>query len=213
MNIKTTISFLLAVVISNSASRLNAAEFAVQVFDQIGQPLADTVIESPGSPVTVAPEEIAVIDQVNKRFVPMVIAVKTGQRVNFPNYDNIRHHVYSFSEIKQFSTELYADNPASPVSFDRAGIATLGCNIHDSMIGYVFVSAWNDAGVTDASGIVRFSQESIPDEIIVWHPWSNDPNNRRTVSTQSVEDGDTLEVHLNITAPEQVFGFRALSTQ
>ncbi len=213
MNLKTSMIFLLAVVVSHSANRLHAAEFAVQVFDQTGKPLANAVIESPGDAVSYAPEEIAVIDQVNKRFVPMVIVIKTGQRVNFPNYDNIRHHVYSFSDIKQFSTELYADNPSSPITFERAGVAALGCNIHDSMVGYVYVSDWNDAGVTDESGILRFSQENIPDEISVWHPWSSDPNNRRTVSTQSVREGGTLEVRLNITAPNQIFGFKALSAQ
>jgi len=195
------------------AGALNAADFTVQVSDQTGKPLANAVIESPGTPVTSAPEEVAVIDQVNKRFVPMVIAIKTGQRVNFPNYDNIRHHVYSFSDIKQFSTELYADNPASPITFDRAGVAALGCNIHDSMVGYVFVSDWEDVQVTDESGAVRFSHDTIPEQITVWHPWSSDPSNRRTVSTESVREGGILEVRLSITAPNQIFGFKALSAQ
>jgi plastocyanin len=190
-----------------------AAEFSVMVLDQDGQAVANAVIESPGLAIANAPAEIAIIAQVNKRFVPMVIAIQRGQRVNFPNNDNIRHHVYSFSEIKQFSTELYADVPGEPVLFDRAGVAVLGCNIHDSMIGYIFVSDWQNVAVTDVSGRVHFSQDIIPDEIKIWHPWSDDPDNQRVVDTSSITDGGTLEIRLSITNPEKVFGFRALSSQ
>lgn len=187
-----------------------AAEFAVLVVDQQGMPVANAVIESPGVAVTKAPMEIAIIDQVNKRFVPMVIAIQKGQSVNFPNKDNIRHHVYSFSSIKQFSTELYADIPGDPVIFEQSGLAVLGCNIHDSMVGYIYVSEWQNVTTSDASGLVRFKQSAIPEEIVIWHPWSNDEDNRRTVSTATVSEGGTLEVQLNITNPERAFGFRAL---
>lgn len=187
-----------------------AAEFAVLVVDQQGMPVANAVVESPGVAVVNAPSEVAIIDQVNKRFVPMVIAVQKGQSVNFPNNDNIRHHVYSFSEIKQFSTELYADTPGDPVTFDQSGVAVLGCNIHDSMVGYIYVSDWQNVGVSDASGVVHVSQIAIPEQIVIWHPWSNDKENRRVVSTAAISEGGTLEVQLNITNPERAFGFRAL---
>lgn len=190
-----------------------AAEFAVLVIDQQGIPVANAVIESPGAAVTEAPARIAIIDQMNKRFVPMVIAIQRGQSVDFPNNDNIRHHVYSFSAIKQFSTELYADTPGAPVTFDQPGIAVLGCNIHDSMIGYIYVSDWQDVEVSDASGIVHFNQNSIPEQLVIWHPWSNDTDNRRVVSTSGVSEGGTLQVQLSITNPERVFGFRAIRDQ
>ncbi len=83
-----------------------AADVRVLVLDQNGQPLANAVIESRHEALQRVPDEIAVIDQVNKRFEPMVIAIAQGQSVNFPNNDNIRHHVYSFSPIRQFSNEM-----------------------------------------------------------------------------------------------------------
>lgn len=202
------ISFLC--VLGLPPAYVSAAEFAVLVVDQQGMPVANVVVESPGVAVTEASSEIAIIDQLNKRFVPMVVAIQKGQSVNFPNNDNIRHHVYSFSAIKQFSTELYADTPGAPVTFDQSGIAVLGCNIHDSMVGYIYVSEWQNFSVSDASGLVRFNQSTIPEQIIIWHPWSNDKDNRREVSTASVNEGGTLEVQLNITNPERAFGFRAL---
>lgn len=188
-----------------------AAEFSISVIDQNGNPVSNAVIESPLNAVTRAPTDVAVIDQIDKRFVPMVIAIQQGQHVNFPNNDNIRHHVYSFSPIRQFSTELYADIPGDPVLFDKAGVAVLGCNIHDSMVGYIYVSASQDVAVTDATGVVSFTGTSVPEELTIWHPWSADADNQRKVSTTSISSGGRMEVTLTINEPAQVFGFRALN--
>jgi len=195
------------------ATAASAAELQVRIVDHNGQALADAVVESPVALVQQAPADIAVMDQVNKRFVPMVIAIQQGRAVNFPNNDNIRHHVYSFSPIKQFSTELYADVHGEPVQFETAGVAVLGCNIHDSMVGYIYVSAFEHVAVTDTSGMVRFTHERLPDTIRVWHPWSTDPDNRREVSTADIPADGILQVQLTIRPPEQAFGFRALGTQ
>lgn len=196
------------------AQAMSATTVAIRVLDQNGEPLDNAVLELPIAPVQQAPATVAIIDQINKRFVPMVIAIERGQQVNFPNNDNIRHHVYSFSEIRQFSTELYADIPGEPIAFDKEGIAVLGCNIHDSMVGYIFVSAWQHVAVTDATGRVTFDlgdTSSLPATLQVWHPWSTDPEQKREVSTAGLVAGGELEVTLTINRPEQVFGFRALS--
>ena len=72
-----------------------------------------------------------------------------------PNRDNIRHHVYSFSPAKRFELPLYAGVPTQPVLFDKAGVVVLGCNIHDWMIGYIYVSDSPWFGKTGADGTVR----------------------------------------------------------
>ncbi|MCP5358819.1 MAG: methylamine utilization protein [Pseudomonadales bacterium] len=185
----------------------------ILVTDQQGKAVANAVVEIPRNPVTRAPETVAIIDQINKHFVPMVIAVQRGQRVNFPNNDNIRHHVYSFSAIKQFSTELYADIPGNPIEFDKAGVAVLGCNIHDSMVGYIYVSEWQQFAVSDDNGIARFEDIQTPDEVLVWHPWSQDPDNRRIVRTIDGVSGGRFTIQIPIAEPAQVFGFRALITE
>lgn len=188
-----------------------AAQLPVLVLDQEGRPLANAVVESRHEALQQTPSAIAVIDQVNKRFVPMVIAIARGQSVNFPNNDNIRHHVYSFSPIRQFSTELYADVHGDPILFDTPGIAVLGCNIHDSMVGYIYVSEFAHVGVTDAEGRVTLAMAELPPSLSVWHPWSTDPDGRREVSALVPDADGTLRVQLNVRQPEQVFGFRALT--
>ncbi len=187
------------------------ADLSVLVLDQNGQPLANAVVESRHEALQQVPNEIAVIDQVNKRFVPMVIAIARGQSVNFPNNDNIRHHVYSFSPIRQFSTELYADVHGDPILFDQAGIAVLGCNIHDSMVGYIYVSEYAHVAVTDAEGRARLSMSELPPSLSIWHPWSTDPDNRRELRAPAPDPDGNLRVQLQVQPPEQVFGFRALT--
>ena len=51
----------------------------------------------------------------------------------------MRHHVYSFSPAKKFELKLYTGTPSNPVLFDRPGVAVLGCNIHDQMVGWIVV--------------------------------------------------------------------------
>ena len=192
------------------ASLANATQFSVKVIDQNGRPVSDAAVETNAKAVSGPVNEIAVIDQIDKRFVPKVIAVQKGQRVTFPNKDNIRHHVYSFSPIRQFSTELYADVPGEPILFDQAGIATLGCNIHDSMVGYIFVSEWSNVDTTDAEGMVFFSTEQSPSFVNVWHPWSSVADKQQRIDVTGLAEGDELLIELQINEPNQSFGFKAL---
>lgn len=81
----------------------------------------------------------AVMDQKNRMFIPHVLPIQTGTSVRFPNSDDIRHHVYSFSPAKPFQLPLYKGTPANPEVFDRAGVVTLGCNIHDQMSAFIVI--------------------------------------------------------------------------
>ena len=113
-------------------------------------------------------EQVAIMDQVDRQFLPRVIAIQKGQRVKFPNSDDIRHHVYSFSPTKPFEIKLYKGSNVDPVLFDKAGIGTLGCNIHDGMVGHIYVSDGEITSVSDSNGIASFDQ-LVPESVIVWH--------------------------------------------
>jgi plastocyanin len=119
-----------------------AADLNVEVRDLSGKPLADTVVfvtPLSGSPHRPAHTPRTTIDQVNKEFTPLVSIVETGTEVSFPNSDNIRHSIYSFSPAKAFTAKLYSGNQAPPVIFDNSGLVVLGCNIHDAMVAWVVV--------------------------------------------------------------------------
>lgn len=118
-----------------------SATVQVTVQDAAGQPLARAAVflESAEARRLVRPLADAEMGQQNLKFVPEVLVVPVGTAVRFPNHDTVRHHVYSFSPAKKFELKLYAGVPANPVVFDQAGVAVLGCNIHDHMVGWVLV--------------------------------------------------------------------------
>ncbi len=118
----------------------------------------------------------AVMDQKNRAFMPHVVIVPVGSTVEFPNSDNISHQVYSFSPAKKFQLPLYRGNVNPPIVFDKPGVVTLGCNIHDKMRGYVFVTESPYFGRTDVLGKWR-SEENLPAgsyTVEFWHPLARD---------------------------------------
>ncbi len=68
------------------------------------------------------------------------------------------HHVYSFSEAKTFELALYKGNAHPPLVFDRPGVVVLGCNIHDSMLGYILVVDTPHFASTDAAGALSLDE-------------------------------------------------------
>ncbi len=162
---------LLAAHGSPALSAAGALEATVK--DDRGTPVADAIVSLTRSGAAAAAPHAAtaVMDQQNKEFVPQVLPVPVGAAVTFPNRDNIRHHVYSFSSPKRFELPLYIGTPAAPVVFDKPGVVVLGCNIHDWMVGYVYVVPTPYFGRTAADGRVNLAD--VPPgayEARVWHP-------------------------------------------
>ena len=95
--------------------------------------------------------------QRNEAFNPFVLPVAVGTTVEFPNEDPFRHHVYSFSPAKQFELKLYCGDELQQVNFESPGVVALGCNIHDNILGYIYVVDTNLFGKTDQDGTVTIS--------------------------------------------------------
>jgi plastocyanin len=134
-----------------------AGTVELRVSDAAGAALPEAVVflESAAARAAVKPLPKAEIAQVGRNFDPLVTVVPVGTAVTFPNRDSVRHHVYSFSPIKKFEIKLYVGTPAEPVVFDQAGIAVLGCNIHDQMAAWVIVVPTPWYGKAGADGVVR----------------------------------------------------------
>lgn len=150
-----------------------AATVQVQVTGGDGKPLADAVVflESREARLAVRPASGIEMAQANRQFDPRVLVVPVGSSVEFPNRDTVRHHVYSFSPAKTFELKLYTGTPATPVVFDKTGVAVLGCNIHDNMAAWVVVVDTPYHGRTAASGAVVLA--NVPPgsyRLRVWHP-------------------------------------------
>ncbi len=171
------------------------------VKDEHGKPVADAVVSltAPGAATPAPrPAAAAVMDQQNKEFVPFVLPVTVGTPVTFPNRDNIRHHVYSFSSTKRFELPLYIGTPAAPVVFDKPGSVVLGCNIHDWMVGYVYVLATPYFARTGEEGRARIA-ELAPGtyEARVWHPRLKTDADKTTVPV-TVTAGEPAQVTFSV---------------
>lgn len=130
------ISTILLAVFSG---RLQAGEISVDVLDSAGAPIENAVVYAEAENKVALATAPAVIEQRGRQFNPLVSVMQTGSEITFPNFDSVRHHVYSFSPAKTFELKLYAGVPASPVKFDKAGTVVLGCNIHDFMVAFIEV--------------------------------------------------------------------------
>lgn len=137
-----------------------------------GAPLADAAVavEARGLPARAAAGTQADMAQRERQFQPLLLVVQTGTAVNFPNFDTVRHHVYSFSPVKTFDIKLYTGTPAEPVIFDKPGVAALGCNIHDKMSAHIVVVDTPLFGKTDAQGQLRLDLPAGEHRLRVWHP-------------------------------------------
>jgi plastocyanin len=146
----------------------------VAVHDLNNKPLEDAVVYAePVDAAVPASHDLAhvKIDQVNKEFVPLVTVVRTNTEINFPNSDNFRHSIYSFSQPKIFTTKLYSGKQAPPVLFDKPGVVVLGCNIHDMMAAWVVVVDTPYFTKTGASGTGLLKGLEPGDyRLSVWYP-------------------------------------------
>ncbi len=124
----------------------------VTVTDATGAPLANAVLLVDGVPPLAA--DGYVMDQIDRQFMPHVLTAPVGAEVDFPNSDDVRHHVYSFSDTKPFELRLFKGSEAPPVIFDREGVVVLGCNIHDAMLGYILITDSPRFAVSDEQGRV-----------------------------------------------------------
>ena len=150
-----------------------AATVRVTISDNASAPVADAVVmlEPLAGPLPVKPMSGVQIAQTQRQFSPRVTVVTTGTAITFPNFDTVRHHVYSFSQAKTFELKLYAGTPAAPVVFDKPGIAVLGCNIHDRMAAWVVVvdTPWHTRSL--AGGKAQLDDVAAGSyRLLVWHP-------------------------------------------
>ena len=161
------------------ATGAGAAVLVVKVAKPDGRPVAGAVVmlHGPAGSKPPAPATF-VVDQVNQVFTPDLTVMPVGSTVTFPNSDRVSHQVYSFSPAKKFQLPLYRGTPYPPVTFSKAGIVTLGCNIHDDMIAYLVVTDADWFGRTAKDGSWIASNLPAGDfRVEVWHPRMREATN------------------------------------
>lgn len=157
------------------AGPASASELVVKLATAAGQPIGDAVVMVRPADPGRAPPRLSgpfVMAQRGMQFHPFVLIAPVGAAVSFPNFDPFRHHVYSFSKAKTFELKLYGQDETRKVTFDKAGVVALGCNIHDNMAAYIRVvdTPWAAKAGDDGQAVVRDLPPG-PATVVVWHPY------------------------------------------
>jgi plastocyanin len=134
------------------------------------------------------------VGQKDLTFVPALLPIQVGTRVEFPNMDDTYHNIFSYSPIKRFDLGRYRpeERPIPSVVFDKPGLVTLRCDIHEHMRGLILVLSTPYFVMTDTAG--RFRLDKLPAGHYALKAWVDS----RTTREKPVElrDGQTLHVDL-----------------
>ncbi|GAA0738247.1 hypothetical protein GCM10009106_26210 [Sphingomonas japonica] len=167
----------------------------VKLIDQAGRPVPDAVITvKPSAGIPRGPIRFpwgTSIVQQGIAFNPHVLIVPVGATVAFPNKDKVRHHVYSFSKPARFELKLYGRDESHSYTFKTAGAVAIGCNIHDSMSGFIKVVDTPFAAKSAASGVASIAAiPAGPATVTVWHPRLRARGNEMTWTVPISATGD-----------------------
>jgi plastocyanin len=135
---------------------------------------------------------VAEIKQQELMFIPHLLPVRVGTRVEFPNLDDTYHNIFSFSPPKRFDLGRYRadERPVPSQVFDTPGLVTLRCDIHEHMRAVILVLETPHFVVTEPDGTFRL--EGVPPGRYVLKAWLNS----RVTKEQPVEiaAGQTVRV-------------------
>lgn len=109
--------------------------------------------------------------QVEQRFMPRVVSVAVGGRVDFPNQDPIYHNVFSVSATRRFDLGKFSKGQSRSVTFPKAGLVNVYCDIHSDMAAFIVVAPNHSFTQPAADG--SYSLPELPAgtyTLRVWHP-------------------------------------------
>ena len=119
------------------------------------------------------------IAQKDLAFLPSLLPVEVGTRVEFPNLDDTYHNIFSYSPAKRFDLGRYRpeERPIPSVVFDKPGLVTLRCEIHEHMRGLILVLDSPYFTLTDADG--RFRLSGLPSGGYTLRAWIDSKTTRQ----------------------------------
>ncbi len=180
---------------ATGAATANAGDLAVTVRDANGKPVADAVVTAvlkSGAPLP--PQQSNGVYRVNQKdtaYDPFVSIVPAGTPVAFKNSDSWGHHVYSFSKAKRFDITVPAQKSSDPLLFDKPGVVVIGCNIHDRMLAYIYVSGNGMPSKSNKMGVARFL--GLPPgayRLTAWHPLLRSKRKQPTADITVQQDSE-----------------------
>ena len=132
------------------------------------------------------------VTQKDLTFIPALLPIRVGTKVEFPNLDDTYHNIFSYSPAKRFDLGRYRpeERPIPSQVFDQPGLVTLRCDIHEHMRGLVLVLNSPYFVMTDTSGHFRLS--GLPAGHYTLKAWIDSRTTRE--KTVDLQNGQTLHV-------------------
>ncbi len=200
--------WFIATLLALAAATASAADLNVRIADDHGKAVADAVVtvlpQGDAKNRKTAPQVASAtrtIDQKNLMFAPYIEIFHPGDKVVFRNSDKTRHHVYSFSPVKSFEFVIVPGESSPPIALDKSGVIAVGCNIHDQMITYLYVSDAPWIAHSGADGLVVF--RDLPAgayDVRVWQPRlrPNKPDLAQSTTLIGATESRTLTFNLQL---------------
>jgi plastocyanin len=133
------------------------------------------------------------MSQKNLTFHPRLLPVEVGTKVEFPNLDDTYHNIFSYSPAKRFDLGRYppGEKPTPSVIFDRSGLVTVRCDIHEHMRALILVLDTPYFTITDAQGHYRLT--NLPAGNFTLKAWVNS----KTTREQAVDLAQGVTRHVD----------------
>jgi len=132
------------------------------------------------------------VTQKDLTFIPALLPVRVGTKVEFPNLDDTYHNIFSYSPAKRFDLGRYRpdERPIPSQVFDKPGLVTLRCDIHEHMRGLILVLSTPYFVMTDTAGHFRLS--GLPAGHYTLKAWIDSRTTQE--SPVDLKNGQTLHV-------------------
>ena len=130
------------------------------------------------------------ITQRKRSFVPSVLSVPVGSKIEFPNMDLIFHNVFSLSRPDPFDLGLYRGGASRSRVFSQAGTFLLFCNIHPEMSAVILVLPTSYIANTNQEGNYKLDLPAGRYRLVAWSPRSEKVSSEISISggTQTVNE-------------------------
>jgi len=132
------------------------------------------------------------VTQKDLTFIPALLPVRVGTKVEFPSLDDTYHNIFSYSPAKRFDLGRYRpdERPVPSQVFDKPGLVTLRCDIHEHMRGLILVLNTPYFVMTDTAG--HFRLDGVPAGHYTLKAWIDSRTTRE--KPVDVKNGQTLHV-------------------
>jgi plastocyanin len=140
---------------------------------------------------------VASMAQKGKQFVPNILVVERGTRVDFPNMDPDLHNVFSLSSGNEFDLGTYGQGRSKSVLMEQPGVISVYCNVHPQMIGLILVVPGRTYARVGKEGFFHLDNlPPGPHRVAAWAP--NAPTVRKEVTVSD----NVVNVELTLTVGE-----------